>query len=80
MCYVIFMNSMLVQDLIEEANKSSYRALSERFKLEYPQAKMSPSKLWRIASKKSNVSAKELAQFANVFNVKIDRYFVETPF
>lgn len=79
MCYQMFNQSVVAETIERAATETSYRSVAARFKwaLGY---KVSPSKLWRIATKKQDCSVKDLAAIMNLYNLKPSDVFIESPF
>lgn len=79
MSYQMFNQSVVAETIELAATETSYRSVAARFEwaLGY---KVSPSKLWRIATRKQDCSVKDLVAIMNLYNLKTSDVFMELPF
>ena len=75
MAYTVFIDKELAEDVVKYTSQKTYRELSKNYLELYPDHKMSPSKLWRIANRKTIPSAVEVANLSNVMGTDIRKYF-----
>lgn len=80
MTYVMLKENVVLEQLRDEVKHTSYRAVSRRINSQYPTRKISPSKLYRLASKQSKMSVKDFETLVNMFSLQSSSIVVEFPF